>query len=87
MVVTSFANGVTGPACSACCSPLEPPVRQADDAAVALGALLVQRREPLVEPRRHVGEVRGEVRVHQLVHERAAAGRDVHHQRAVLDEA
>ena len=58
----------------------QPPVRQPDDVPVVLVALLEQRAEALVEPRRRVRKVCLDVRVHDLVHERAAAGRDVHEQ-------
>jgi hypothetical protein len=58
----------------------QPPVGETDDLAVALARLLEQGCEPLVEPRRTFGEVRGDVRMHDLVHERAATGADVHHE-------
>ena len=57
------------------------PVGQADDPAVALARLLVERTQPFVEPGGAVREIRGHERMDDLVHERPAARGDVHHQR------
>src|SRR5688572_2638025 len=50
------------------------------DVAIAILALLIQRTQPLVQPRRALGKVSRDKRMHDLMHERAAAGLDVHHQ-------
>src|SRR5438445_520206 len=61
----------------------EAPVGETADVPAALAALLVERAESLVEPGRYALEVRLHERMDDLVHERAAAGGDVHDQRAV----
>ena len=48
--------------------------------AIDLAALLVQRAESFVKPWRTAGKVRFNERVNDLMHQSAAARRDVHHQ-------
>ena len=59
------------------------PVRAAADPAALFTALLVKRTEPFVQPRRAFGEIGCHEGVHDLVDQRASAGADVHHQRAI----
>ena len=66
-----------------CSSPCVTPVDEAADVAVLFGGLLVERCQPFVEPRGALWKIRAHERMHNLMHQRAAAGGDVHHQRVV----
>jgi ATP-dependent DNA helicase RecG len=66
----------------------EPPVHQSFDpgtvTSISKLALLVERGEPFVEPVGHVGKVEVDEGVGQLMHQCAAPGADIHHERATL---
>ncbi len=62
----------------------ESPVHEADDLAVLFARLFVERGQAFIKPRRALRKIRGDVGVHNFVHQRAAAGGDVHHQSPML---
>ena len=64
--------------------PGQAPVGQALDPFAVLAALLVERSQPLVEPRRTLGEIGVHERMDNLMHQRPAASPDVHDQGLVL---